>query len=177
MRETKTEWAWLSLIYRSKGTQMIKSKVKVSEKPRLFQKHSIVCIDVHLGAYQQWNIWLYVSKTSRNVAASFIAILTSTCTHFFWPTNHQNQCLFACSLSLWLLLTLSWRCVIMSRWLLMLFSSLCSSEVPHPGWLGALITFTPSIRSLKDATMSPLFSWCCGNTHTHTEKEKQWDMF
>lgn len=42
----------------------------------------------------------------------------------------------------------------------MLFSSLCSSKVAHPAWPGALTTFTPSIRSLKDATMSPLFSWC-----------------
>lgn len=42
----------------------------------------------------------------------------------------------------------------------MLCSSLSSSEAEHLSCSGALTAFTLSMRSLKDATMSPLFSWC-----------------
>lgn len=42
----------------------------------------------------------------------------------------------------------------------MLFSSLSSSEAEHLGCSGTLTAFTLSMRSLKDATTSPLFSWC-----------------
>lgn len=41
----------------------------------------------------------------------------------------------------------------------MLFSSLCSSEEEHLSCSETLTDFTLSMRSLKDAVMSPLFSW------------------
>lgn len=57
----------------------------------------------------------------------------------------------------------------------MLLSSLSSSESVHPDWSETLTTFKFSKRSLKDATMSPLFSWSCGKTHT--EKNAMFNAF